>query len=237
MTAGKKKLKIGAIVQARMGSTRFPGKVLMDIGGSPMVWQVLNRLQFSDKLTDIILAISDTEENNVLDNFAQENKVNYLRGSEQDVLNRYYEAAKEFKIDVIVRVTADCPLIDPKIIDLVIGKHLISGADYTSNNLKKRTLPLGLDVEVFNFSVLEKAEKEAVKDFDREHVVPYIWQHPEIFKLQHVEGKGKIKRPELNLTVDTKEDLELVRKIYQHLYNPPKIFYTKEIIDLLDTHL
>lgn len=229
----KHKLKTAVIIQARMGSTRLPGKVLMSISGKPMVQHVLDRLSFAKKIDVIILAIPNTKENDVLEEFAKENNIMYVRGSEEDVLGRYYKAAEKFKIDVIVRITADCPLIDPEIVDLVVEKHLISGADYTSNNLK-RTFPLGLDMQVFNFDVLERAHKEAKNTFDKEHVVPYIHQRPDIFKLESVEAKGALKRPELRLTVDTEEDLQAVREIYKSLYQPSKIFYTKEVINLLN---
>lgn len=229
----KRKLKIAVIIQARMDSTRLPGKVLMPISGKPMVQHVLDRLSFAKKIDMIILAIPNTKENDVLEKFAKENDIIYVRGSEEDVLERYYKAAEKFKVDVIVRITADCPLIDPKIVDLVIEKHLSSKADYTSNNIK-RTFPLGLDMQVFNFDVLERAHKEAKSVFDKEHVVPYIHQRPDIFKLESVEAIGVLKRPELRLTVDTKEDLQAVRGIYKSLYQSDKIFYTENIINLLD---
>ena len=230
-----KKRKIAAIIQARITSTRLPGKVLMDIEGKPMLWHVINRLKFSEKLDNIILAIPDTKESDVLEKFVKENNIKYFRGSKEDVLSRYYETAKKFKIDVIVRITSDCPLIDPKIVDLVIQKHLDSETDYTSNTLE-RTFPRGLDVEVFNFKVLEKTQKEARKNYQREHVTPYIYEHPEIFELQHIEAKGKLRRPDLRLTVDTKEDLQLIKEIYRRLYKPKKIFYGEKIIDLLKKH-
>ena len=228
-------MKISAIVQARMTSTRLPGKVLMQIEGKPMLWQVINRLRLAKKIDEVILAIPDTKENDILERWTKENQIKYYRGSEEDVLFRYYETAKKFHSKVIIRLTSDCPLIDPKIVDLVIEKHLNSGVDYTSNVIK-RTFPRGLDVEVFNFMVLEKAHKEAKENYQREHVTPYIYEHPEIFKLQNIIAKGMLKRPEIRLTVDTKEDLRLIREIYKHLYEPERVFYTKEIIELLDEH-
>jgi spore coat polysaccharide biosynthesis protein SpsF (cytidylyltransferase family) len=228
-------MKIAAIIQARMTSTRLPGKVLMKIEGKPTLWHVINRLKFSKKLNDIILAIPDTKENSVLEEFAKDNAIKFFRGSEKDVLSRYYETAKKFKVDVIVRITSDCPLIDPRIVDLVIKKHLNSNVDYTSNTLE-RTFPRGLDVEVFNFEAFRRVYKEAKENYQREHVTPYIYEHPDIFKLQNVEAKGKLKHPELRLTVDTKEDLQLIREIYKYLYKPGKIFYVEEIINLLNRY-
>jgi len=226
---------IAAIIQARMTSTRLPGKVLMDIEGKPMIWHVVNRLKFSKKLDDIILAIPDTKESDILEEFAENNNIKYFRGGEEDVLSRYYQTAKKFNVDPIIRITSDCPLIDPKIVDLVIEKHLNSAADYTSNTLKI-TFPRGLDVEVFNFDVLKRTYKEAKENYQREHVTPYICENPGIFKLQNIEARGKLKRPDLRLTVDTKEDLQLIREIYKRLYRPEKIFYVEEVIDLLNKY-
>ena len=118
-------MRISAIIQARMGSTRLPGKVLMDIGSRPMLWRVINRLKYSKKLNDIILAIPDTKENDILERFAEENRVKYFRGSEKDVLSRYYQTAKHFKCDLIIRITGDCPLIDSEIIDMVIDRKSV----------------------------------------------------------------------------------------------------------------
>ncbi|PIU55548.1 MAG: acylneuraminate cytidylyltransferase [Deltaproteobacteria bacterium CG07_land_8_20_14_0_80_38_7] len=221
MEKKKPKFKIGAIIQARMTSTRLPGKVLMDIEGKPMLWHVVNRLKFSEKLDDIILAIPNTKKNNILEKFAKDNKVKYFRGSEEDVLSRYYKTAKKFKCDLIVRITSDCPLIDPQIVDLVIEKHLKLNADYTSNTLK-RTFPRGLGVEVFNFKVLKKAQKEAKEDYQREHVTPYIYKNPEIFKIQNIKAERRLRYLEIRLTVDTKKDLRLIREIYKRLYKPKK---------------
>ena len=224
-------MKIAAIIQARITSTRLPGKVLIDIEDKPIVWHVINRLKFSKKLTDIILAIPDTKENDILEKFSKDNQINYFRGSEEDVLSRYYEAAKKFKVDVIIRITADCPLIDPEIIDKVIEKHLNSGADYTSN-LIKRTFPKGLDIEVFNFSALEKSFQETKERADREHVTLYIREQPREFKRVNIENDEDISF--MRWTVDEKEDLEFVRAVYKKLYQGGKIFLTKEIIELLE---
>jgi len=228
--------KICAIIQARTTSTRLPNKVLLEIiDGKSMLWHVINRLRYSKKIDEIILAIPDTKENDVLEDFAKENKVKYFRGSEEDVLSRYYKTAKAFNVNIIVRITSDCPLIDPKIVDLVIEKYLNSDADYTANSLKIPFLR-GLDVEVFNFEILERAHKEAKEDYQREHVTSYIYEQPRIFKLQNVEIKNILKRAELRLTVDTKEDLKVIKKIYKYLYNSKKMFYIKDIIDLLDKY-
>lgn len=227
--------KVYAIVQARIGSKRLPGKVLINIVGKPMLWHIINRVSLAKRLFGVILAIPDTPSNDTLEKFAQNNNLNYFRGKEEDVLSRFYNTAKKFKCNIIVRITADNPLVDPNIIDLLIAKHLNVDVDYTSNNLKK-TFPVGLDVEVFNFVALKKAHLKAKRSYDREHVTPYIYSHPKIFKLQNIEASPKLKRPEIRLTVDIKKELQLVKKIYQYLYVPGKIFYTGQAIDLLNKY-
>jgi len=224
--------KIAVIIQARMTSTRLPGKVLMEIEGKPMLWHVINRLKFCKKLNDIILAIPNTKENNILEKFAKKYNLKYYRGSENDVLSRYYNAAKKFRCDIIVRLTSDCPLIDPEIVDKVVERHLKTGADYTSNVLK-RTFPRGLDTEVFNFSVLKKVFYDAKENYQREHITPYIFENPAIFKLQNIEAEGKLRRPDLRLTVDTPDDLRLISEIFRILYQPGKTISIEEVIDLL----
>lgn len=227
------KKKIIAIIQARTTSTRLPNKVLMDIEGRPMLFRVIERVKAVRKLDDIVLAIPDSKENDSLEEFCRKNNLKYFRGSENDVLRRYYEAAKNFQADIVVRITSDCPLVDPEVIDLAIEKHLNSSADYTSSILE-RTFPRGLDTEVFNYKTLEKAFEEAKEPHQREHVTPYIYEHPEIFELQNVLAEKEISWPDLRLTVDTKEDMELIREIYKRLYKSGKIFLTKEVVDLLN---
>jgi len=226
----KNKKKIAAIIQARMTSIRLPGKVLMDIEGKPMLWHVISRLRFSKKLDDIILAIPDKKESDILEKFAREKKIKYFRGSEEDVLSRYYKTAKKFKVDVVVRITADCPLIDPEIVDRIIQKHLDSGTDYTSNAFK-RTFPRGLDVEVFNFKILEKTHQEAKGHYQREHVTPYIYENHKRFQLINV--KNKINFYYMRWVVDEKKDLEFVREIYKKISLKEKIFYMKDIVAIL----
>lgn len=226
-------MKISAIIQARMTSARLPGKVLTNIEGKPMVWHVVNRLKYSKNLNEIILAIPDTRKNDILEKFAEDNKIKYFRGSEKDVLYRYYEAAKKFKCDVTVRITSDCLLIDPRIVDMVIEKHLNSGADYTSN-IFKRTFPRGLDTEVFNFEVLEEAYKEAKEPYQREHVTPYIRENPKSFCLVSVENAEDFSY--MRWTVDEIKDLEFVREVYKRLYKKGEIFLMKDIVAFLKQH-
>jgi spore coat polysaccharide biosynthesis protein SpsF len=224
-------LDVIAIVQARMGSTRLPGKVLKKIKNRFVLDYVIQRLKFSDKINDVILATTTDKKDDVLETYAIEREVRYFRGNEEDVLSRYYNAAKKYGGEIIVRITSDCPLIDPEIVDNVINKHIDNKADYTSNVIK-RTYPRGLDTEVFNFDVLSEAYKNANEKYQQEHVTSYMIEHPEKFKLQNIEAKGKLKRPDIRITVDTEEDFELIKKIILHFNNLN--FKTEDIIGFLD---
>jgi len=223
--------KVAAIIQARTTSSRLPNKVLMELYKKPMVLRVIERTKKSKTISQIILAIPEGRENDALAYFARENKVECYRGSENDVLSRYYEAAKKYQIETIVRITADCPFIDPRIVDLVVRAHLKSKVDFTANNLKQ-TFPLGLDLQVFNFKTLEKTFQDASTSFEREHVVPFMHQRPDIFTIKNVEARGKLKRPDINLSVDTKKDYARAVLIYRTFRNKP--FFTKDIIKFLD---
>lgn len=216
-----------------MGSTRLPGKVLERVVGRPLLWHIVTRLRCSQRLDGLILATSTMPQDDVLERFAADLDLSCFRGSELDVLSRYYQAATQWGADVIVRVTGDCPLIDPKVVDSVINAHGRSGADYTSNALV-RTYPRGLDTEVLTYEVLATAYRAAKEDYEREHVTPYIWRHHELFQLRSVEAEGKLRRPELRLTVDTEEDLSLIRSIYERLYPADPLFDTEKVIDLLE---
>jgi len=218
--------KVVAIIQARMGSTRLKGKALIDINGVPMVLHVVERTRKAKLVNEVVLAIPDTEENNVLADFAKENNIPYVRGSETDVLSRYYKTAEQFNADIIVRITADCPLIDPEIIDNVIQRH---DNGYTSNVIR-RTFPIGLDVEVFDFSLLEEVNALAEKERHREHVTLYMLENPVLSKPNSIVS-SEFKVNHLRLTVDTKKDLELVEKIYENFGEND--FSTEDILNFL----
>jgi spore coat polysaccharide biosynthesis protein SpsF len=209
----------------------LPGKVLKKIRDKTILDYVIDRLKFCKNIDDIILATTTDKKDDVLEKYAINKEINYFRGSEEDVLSRYYEAAKKYHADTVVRITSDCPLIDPEIVDEIIKKHIGNEADYTSNTIK-RTYPRGLDTEVFNFNILEEAYKHTNEKYHREHVTPYIREHPERFKLQNIEAHGKIKRPDIRITVDTKEDFELMKKIILHFDDLS--FKTESVIDFLD---
>lgn len=228
----QKKLKpVAIIIQARMGSTRLPGKALADIAGQPALGHVFARAQQSKKADLIILATTTKKEDRVLIKLAKKYGVKTFTGSEQDVLDRYYQTAKKFKARAIVRITGDCPLIDPQIIDLSINKLLTSNGplDYVGF---RRSYPDGLDVETFSFTALAQAWREAKLSSEREHVTPYIWQHSEIFKIDYIE-ECKPYAGHLRLTLDEPADLELIRKVYSYAQGKKGTnFYLKKTLQL-----
>lgn len=228
-------MKVVAIVQARMGSTRFPGKVLESVCGKTLLRHVVERTKKANKIHKMVIATTSTDLDNVLvDEAVKIEGVDIFRGSEEDVLDRYYRAARETKAELVVRITSDCPLIDPVILDSMIGLFLRkitdnSPVDYLSNTLI-RTFPRGLDAEVFPFEVLEKAFNQAKEAFQREHVTPYIWQNPDMFRLECFKNGEDLSF--YRWTVDEKEDLHLIREIYKELYHEGRCFLLNEVLEL-----
>lgn len=226
----EKNLRVVAIVQARMGSARLYGKTLATITSKPMLAHVIERLKGSRLLQGIIVATTTKEADDPIVELAEKLRVYVFRGSEDDVLDRYYQAFQKCPADIIVRISSDCVLADPRVIDKVISYYLKENYDYAANTLK-RTYPDGLDVEVFSFKVLEKTWREARWVSEREHVTPYIWKNPSKFRLANVENSVNLSH--LRWVVDEKEDLEFVRQVYKHLYEEGRIFYMEDILELL----
>jgi spore coat polysaccharide biosynthesis protein SpsF len=209
-------MKTVAIVQTRMGSSRLPGKVLMDLGGRTVLARVVRRLRRSTLLDDIMVATTHSTQDDAIVSECQRLAVSYFRGSEDDVLDRYYLAAQACKADVLVRITSDCPLIDPGLVDETIRAFHDQRADY-ANNTGAHTYPRGLDTEVFSHSALDRAWAEAGKPYEREHVTPYFYEHPEFFRIASMDGATDYGR--YRWTLDTPEDLELIRAIYLRFAN------------------
>jgi spore coat polysaccharide biosynthesis protein SpsF (cytidylyltransferase family) len=201
------------IIQARYGSTRFPGKVLKKVLGKPLMWFLIKRLELVKIPNKIIIATGPFELNKPIVEFAQNYNIPYFTGSENDVLDRYYQTAKRFGGDIIVRITSDCPLMDPELIDKGLEIFLKGKYDYISNN-HPETYPDGYDVEICSFKALEKAWKEAKLPSEREHVMPYIWNHPERFNITVY--KSHIDLSNYRITIDEPEDLLVISKIYEH---------------------
>jgi glutamate-1-semialdehyde aminotransferase/spore coat polysaccharide biosynthesis protein SpsF (cytidylyltransferase family) len=220
-----------AIVQARMGSSRLPGKVLADVAGEAMLGRVVRRLQRSRNVNRIVVATTDTDVDDAVEQFCKHRGWAFFRGSEADVLDRYYRTAKAFHADAIVRVTADCPLIDPEVVDRVVATYLAGDCDYASNTLVC-TYPDGLDTEVFSSIALEVAWYEARRKTDREHVTPYLRSSGR-FRLRNVECELGRSLRQLRWTVDEPGDLEFVRAIYARL-GAKSDFTWREVLSLLD---
>lgn len=201
-------MSIIAISQARMGSTRFPGKVLADLHGKSLLQHHIDRVKEASELDHHIIATSVEPRDDVIADTVLKQGGLLFRGSELNVLDRFYHAARAFKPSLVVRLTCDCPLLDPYLIDQIIRAHIYSDADYTSNTLK-RSYAKGLDVEVFNFKALERAYREATTAYDREHVTPYIYRSGK-FKTQNIAQKTDDSRS-ISLCVDTLEDLNVLR--------------------------
>lgn len=219
-----------------MGSSRLPGKILMDLCGRPVLWHVINRVKKCKKINKIVIAITVNAEDDVLEKFVEnlkDSKVGIYRGSQNDVLSRYFEAAKKESADLVVRITSDCPLIDPEIVDKVIEEELKSGT-YTSNiPVDGRTFPRGLDVEVFPFSLLEDAAKNAESDSEKEHVTPYIRQKTASFAGGVLNGKDLSMH---RWTLDTAEDYELIKKIYEELWPKKADFLMDDVLKVFEEH-
>lgn len=226
-------LKVVAVIQARMGSTRLPGKVLMDISGKPMLARVVERLSRAKRLCETIVATTSKTSDDPIVQLCHENAWAYFRGSDTDVLDRYFHGSMAFQADVVVRITSDCPLVDPTIVDKLVRIFLAGQQvfDYVSNN-HPPSYPRGMDVEVIRFSALKQAWEEDTNFAWREHVTPYIRLHPEMFKLYNV--KSDCDFSTMRWTVDTPEDLEFVRTIYSHFGHDA--FSWLEVLLALEKH-
>jgi len=224
-------MKTIAIIQARMGSKRFPKKMTAEIGKTPLIAHVIRRVRKSGLVDKIVLATSTKPENQELLDIAEKEGIEGYAGSEDDVLDRFYQAAKKYGAEEIVRITGDCPLLDPKIIDAVIEKFRQSDADYASNILPP-TYPDGLDVEVFSFNALEKTWKNTKLKSEREHVTAYITEEKGDFKTVNVENEEDLSK--IRLTVDEKEDLEAIKRIAEKLGNED--FHLVDIMEILEKH-
>jgi len=225
---------IVAIVQARMDSARLPGKVLKPVLGKPLLWHLVNRLRHSKLIDKIVIATTIEPEDAPILELASEMDIDTFRGGTEDVLDRYYQAARYYEADAIVRITADCPLIDPQVTDKVIRCYLDNRGrfDYVSN-MHPPTFPDGLDTEVIPFDTLERGWKEAKKPYEREHVTPYIWDNPEKFRIGNVQNDEELHLKE-RWTIDYEEDYLFIKQVYEHLYSNRRMFYIKDILGLLD---
>ncbi|MEC2057796.1 glycosyltransferase family protein [Peribacillus psychrosaccharolyticus] len=224
-------MKIVAIIQARMGSTRLPGKVMKEVLGKSLLEYQIERVRRSQSIQNLIVATTQRETEQPIIDLCEKVKVPCYRGAEEDVLERFYEAAIHYEADAVVRLTSDCPLIDPLIIDKVVNEFRNSTRyDYVSNTIK-RTYPRGFDIEVFSMDALKQCHRETTNAGYREHVTPYLYKHPERFIIGQVTHSSSLQHH--RLTVDTEEDLLLVRLIIEHLYKKNQSFSLEDILYLL----
>jgi len=226
--------KIVTIIQGRMASSRLPGKVLIDIAGQPMLAHVVERARQAKTVDQVVVATTIQAEDDAIQAFCQQRGYAVSRGSLHDVLDRFYQAAVAFQADVVVRVTADCPLLDPQVVDHTVEEFLRSGVDFAANRLPPpfhRTYPIGLDTEVCTFQALERAWREAREPHEREHVMPYLYDTPDRFKILRVEYEKDYGA--LRWTVDTPADLELVRQIFAR-FSPRTDFTWLEVLALFE---
>lgn len=227
--------KIVAVIEARYNSSRLPGKVLMPILGQPMLVRIIQRLKLARTLDDIVVATTDSP----LDDSVVE-AMNYMgahtfRGSEEDVLDRVVKAAQSVDADIIVEITGDCPLVDPGLVDKLVGDFLVGGADFVSNILP-HTTPRGTDVRVFRTTDLAEINRTSTDPADHEHVSLHFWEHLDRYTCRNVEMDLPEVVAEIRLTVDTEEDLALARAIYEGLYPSNPAFSLVDVLDYLNAN-
>lgn len=227
-------MKVVAVIQTHMGSTRLPGKVLLNLAGEPMLTRVVNRTYRAEMLDEMVIATTIKPADDAIVELCKKQNWSYFRGSEEDVLDRYYRTAEKHEADVVVRITSDCPLIEPSVVDRVVQEFLEQQPNlaYASNTLPKRTFPRGLDTEVISFDALEEAWRDDDNPVWREHVTPYIRRNPSLFQTHGVLNDEDLSY--MRWTVDTPEDLAFIRRIYDHFGHDR--FTWREVLALLEQH-
>ena len=227
-------MKVVAIIQARMGSTRLPGKVLLDLAGQPMLTRVVHRTRRAQMLDEVVVATTVQPADEAIVRLCSRRGWPCFQGSEKDVLDRFYYAATAHRADAVVRITSDCPLIEPEIVDQVVREFLEvqPGVDYACNLLPRRTFPRGLDTEVIRFNVLERVWHEDLNPAWREHVTLYIRRRPDLFRIHGI--VSEVDYSHMRWTVDNPEDLAFVRRIYNHFGHDR--FSWREVFTVLEEH-
>lgn len=227
-------MQVITIVQARMSSTRLPGKVMKTILGKTVLELQLERMSRSNLCGKIIVATSTNYNDDKIEEFCQANHIACFRGNENDLLDRHYQCAKFYQADVVAKIPSDCPLIDHRIIDQVFQQYYTHPVDYLSN-LHPASHPDGNDVEIFSFQALEKAHKEAKRPLEREHTTPYFWENPDKFSINNFQWE---KERDLSMshrfTIDYEEDFLFIQRIYEELYPTNNDFSLDDILQLLE---
>lgn len=226
--------RIVTIIQARTGSQRLPGKVMLPLAGKPLLIRMIERVKASPLSGFVAAAIPQSEEDDVLNNLCIKNDIKVFRGSNLDLLDRHYKAGLHFNADAVVKIPSDCPLIDPDVITKVISYYLNSDFDYVSN-LHPPSYPDGNDVEIFSMTALEKAYNEAELQMEREHATPYFWENPDLFSIGNVVWEtGLDYSMSERWTIDYMEDYLFIKSIYDELYSTNPQFGISEILALLN---
>jgi spore coat polysaccharide biosynthesis protein SpsF len=234
-------MKIVAVVQARLGSTRLPGKVLLPLGGRPLLERMLERVQAAHLIDEAVVATTTFATDEPIREVARDARVRCVSGHPTDLVDRHLEAARATGADVVVKIPSDCPLVDPRVIDAVVGFFRRHGGRHDLvSNLLPPTWPDGNDVEVVRRDALEAAWREADRPFEREHTTPFIWDQPERFRLANV-AASQWSRPELprthRLTLDYAEDYRVIRAVFEALHeNGAAPFSVEDVVDFLDDH-
>ncbi len=224
--------KIVATIEARMTSSRLPKKVLLDLCGKPSLQHIVERLKRSKYIDDVVVATTINETDTPIIDLCEKINCNYFRGSEEDVLLRVLDAAKSVDADIIVEITGDCPVIDWRHADYLIEQFFTEDYDYASNIIQ-RTFPRGFDTQVFPVSVLDKVNDLTKVLSDHEHVSLFIYRHPEIFRLYNWIAPTDLFHPEFEITLDTQEDYQLIKSIYEELYHKNNDFDCGDVVNLL----
>lgn len=228
--------RICATIEARMTSTRLPGKVLMEAAGKPMLAHMIERLQRAPRLDGIIVATTVNDTDDPVVELAEHLGVGCYRGSEHDVLGRVLSAAQANDVDLIVETTGDCPLIDPAIVSDVIEYYLARNVDYVSNALAPRTYPVGMDAQIFATDILADVAQRTDAPDDREHVSLFIYNNPDLYEVAAMTAPPHHQAPEMRLTLDTPEDLELIRRVFSALYPTNPEFDLSDMLAFLNGH-
>ena len=223
-----------AIIQARMGSSRFPGKIMKELNGKPIIQHIVDFLKYSKTIDKIVIATTDLQEDDVVDSFAKKLKIECFRGSSENVLERFYKCAKKFNADLIIRLTADNPLINPKIIDDLINLCKNYNCDYVSNCLHL-TYPYGYSAcEIFTFSTLTRLYETQKDPKSLEHVTSFVRENPHLFNIQELSAPENLSRPNWRLSVDTVEDYSKMQKIFSSLYHENSFIDYPSLVQFLD---
>lgn len=228
-------MKILTVIQARRGSTRLPDKVMMSVLGEPILLKMIRRVKQSKLSGDIVVATTSESQDDIIVDLCKANEILCFRGDSNDLLDRHYQAALEYKADAVVKIPSDCPLIDPRIIDEVLQYYISHSDEFDFvSNLHPASWPDGNDVEVMSFRALEKAWKKAERQLEREHTTPYIWENKDQFRIGEVIwNTGLDYSTSHRWTLDYPEDYEFIKRVYEELYPQNPEFTLEDILDLL----